>query len=151
MMQSILGTIADYVPIPSIEASLRSFGRDRDFLEGVIAMAAWVAAASGGIEQAEKSKTIGFIDKHPMLKDFDRAAARRLFLEHEEAFAFDHATAADTAFKEIKEVQGVEKQRLVVQVGRAIGKCDGSFGHAEQEVVRTVCLYYGLDPNEFCR
>ncbi|MGN7612943.1 tellurite resistance TerB family protein [Magnetococcales bacterium HHB-1] len=133
----------------SLQDSIKRY-QNQDFLDGVVAGCALVAAADGEINATEKQKMVGFIQRSQELKVFDIADVIKSFNRISESFEFDYQIGKAEAFKAIGKMRGdTEAARLLVRVCCAIGMADGEFDDAEKGIITEVCQELTLDPSEF--
>lgn len=125
--------------------------KNKEFLDGAMAICAWVAAADGDISSEEKSKMAGYVKQSDALKVFDQNKVIERFNYFAEKFEFDPSIGKGEALQAIE--RAVEKNpscsRILVQVGIAIGKADGDFDANEKKVISDVCIALGLTASEF--
>lgn len=133
----------------ALGGKLSALAADKNFLEGCMAGAAIVPMADGNASQAEKTKVAEFIRKHPSMQHFDKIKAVQLYNNYLGNFDLDIDIGTDECLREMGEVKGEEKQKLMVRVAIMIGKADGDFGDNEKSAVRRMISHLGVNPADF--
>lgn len=119
-------------------------------LNALMATCAYVAAADGHIDSAEKRKMVGFVKNSPIISVFGDTAAIKVFNEHAERFEFDHEIGAAEALRVIGQFRGnSDIARLIIRAGIAIGNADGNFDDDEKDVMRKICAELNETPKDF--
>lgn len=125
--------------------------KNKDFLDGAMAICAWVAAADGHVSAAEKSKMVGYVKQSDSLKVFDQNLIIERFNNYVEKFELDVSLGKGEALEAIQ--KAVQKNpscaRTLIQVGIAIGCADGNLDDDEKAVIISACKVLKLDPAEF--
>ena len=122
---------------------------NKEFKDAAMSFAALITYADGTADASEKMKVAGIIERHEMLKPFNAADLRSLYLKKLEDFEFDFDFAKENIRKSLLKVTDPEQQRGVVLIGIIIGKADGDFDEDERREVREVINMYGLPVSEF--
>lgn len=125
--------------------------KNRDFLDGAMALCAWVAAADGNVSSEEKSKMIGYVKQSDSLKVFDQNLVIERFTYFADKFEFDASIGQGEALEAIQKAVSKNPScaRTLIQVGIAIGRADGDFDTDEKAVISRACKALELDPSEF--
>lgn len=123
--------------------------QNRRFLDTVVAACAWVAAADGKIDSAEKSKMLGFIQRSDELKVFKTNEVIDSWNAITTSFDFDVNVGISDVCKLLQNVTDVTEKRTIVLVCCAIGSADGNFDDGEKEVVRKIINVLQLNPKDF--
>ena len=123
--------------------------KNKDFLDAVVAGCALVAAADGNIDNSEKEKMIGFIQRSEELKVFETDQVIMRFNHFVDGFGFSHNVGAEEAYRAIAKVKDKEAARILIAVCCAIGTADGNFDDKEKTVVREICLRLDVNPSEY--
>lgn len=132
-----------------LEQEVAKYNNDA-FLREVLAVAAWVSAADGTIDETEKRKILGFITISPELKMFDQSKVVSIFNEYVGFFEFDKNIGIDEVSKLLRASESdVNRRRTVIRLAMAIGSADGDFDDSEKSVVREVCTILSLRPSDF--
>lgn len=132
-----------------LEQEVAKYNNDA-FLREVLAVAAWVSAADGTIDETEKRKILGFITISPELKMFDQSKVVSIFNEYVGFFEFDKNIGVDEVSKLLRASESdVNRRRTVIRLAMAIGSADGDFDDSEKSVVREVCTILSLRPSDF--
>lgn len=132
-----------------LEEQAARFARDAGFMKATMAACALMAAADGEIEEAEKKKTAGYIERSPDLKNFDRTECLRAFSAFAEELQFDFDMGKDSCLKAIGSVTDPEKANLVMRLAIAIARSDGEFEADEKRVAGEIAKRLGLPPHEY--
>ena len=133
----------------SLQETLKRY-QNKEFLDGVVAGCALVAAADGSIDGAEKQKMMGFIQRSEELKVFEVPVVAKRFNHFAEGFEFDYDIGKGEAFKAIGKLKSEdEAARLLVRVCIAIARSDGAFHPDEAQMIRDICGELGLNAGEF--
>jgi len=131
-----------------LESHLSEFNNG-DFKNAAMAFAAQITYADGTADTSEKMKVAGIIERHEMLKCFDSAELRSLYLKKLEDFEFDYDFAKENIRNALLKVTDPEQQRGVILIGIIIGKADGDFDADERREVTEVINMYGFAASEF--
>lgn len=124
--------------------------KNRKFMEGTVAVCAFIAAASNGVSSEEKQKMIGFIKNSDELKVFDTDEVITFFQKIVSGFEFDADIGKGEALKYIVALKDdAGAVQLALRVGVAVAKSDGDFDQDEQAAVKEICLALGLNPLDF--
>ena len=132
-----------------LDGVLGRYTADKELLEGAMAACAMIAAADGHVSPTEKSKIGGFIRRHETMRHFDASQAVDLFNKYADGFEFDPGLGADACLKEMRQVKGEEKRRLLVLVALAVGTADGDLAEAEKKAVGRIVDELGLSRADF--
>ncbi|MCA2452954.1 tellurite resistance TerB family protein [Vibrio alginolyticus] len=124
--------------------------KNKQFADGTMAMCAYVAAADGSIDSAERQKTASFIASNESLKVFDTAELKDKF-EH-----YCGKLESDFDFGKIEAIQAVsklkskpEQARACIQLGIIIAKADGNIDDDERNAIADCCHAVGISLDEF--
>lgn len=124
--------------------------KNRKFMEGTVAVCAYISMASSGASSEEKQKMIAFIQQSPELKVFDTKEIITFFNSVADSFAFDSDIGKGEAMKFIMRLKDQpEAAQLALRVGIAVAKSDGDFDNAEKEVAREICSAFGFTPSDY--
>lgn len=124
--------------------------KNKDFLDAVVAGCAVVAAADGSINDDEKQKMIGYINRSEELKVFEISDVIARFNHYIGNFEFSAMIGKQEALKAISKFSSKpEIGRIIVAVCCAVGAADGSFDDKEKLAAREICSALNLNPNEF--
>lgn len=128
------------------------YGQNKDFLEGVCAVAALVAAADGDIEDAEKRKAVSIIQEHPTLGKLYQSTE----IENTANAMFTRAKSVSGRQQLAREIQEVKTKpnagtmaEDIYLVGVDIAQADGELEDKEREVLKKVAGLLSLDPTKF--
>jgi tellurite resistance protein TerB len=125
--------------------------KNKEFLDGTMAICAWVSAADGNISSEEKSKMNGFVKQSDALKHYDQNKVIERFNYFAEKFEFDASIGKGEALSVIQKAVAKDAScaRMLVMVGLSIAKSDGHFDIDEKKVLQEVCVALGFEPKEF--
>lgn len=124
--------------------------KNREFMEGTVAVCACISMASDGGSAEEKQKMIGFIENSPELSVFNTAEIITVFNNLITSYEFDADIGKGEAMKLISRMSGKkEEAQLMLRVAIAIGKSDGDFDPEEQACAREICLALDLTPSDY--
>jgi len=133
----------------ALGGQLSKMSADKNFLEGVMAGAAIMTMADGSASAAEKLNVSEFIRKHPSMEHFDKIKAVQLYNNYLGNFDLDIDIGADDCLREMAEVKGEDKRKLMVRVAIMVGKADKDFGDAEKAAARRMISFLNLNPADF--
>jgi len=133
----------------ALDGKLSALTADKNFLEGVMAGAAIMTMADGNATQNEKTKVADFIRKHPSMQHFDKIKAIQLYNNYLGNFDLDIDIGTDECLKEMSEVKGEEKRKLMVRVAIMVGKADGDYGEPEKAVTLRMISALALNRADF--
>lgn len=124
--------------------------KNKKFMEGTVAVCAYIAAASNGVSSEEKQKMIGFIKSSDELKVFDSNEVIDFFQKIISGFEFDADIGKGEALKYIVALKSDDgAAQLALRVGVAVAKSDGDFDEAEKTAVKEISVALGLNSSDF--
>ncbi|MCL1132390.1 tellurite resistance TerB family protein [Shewanella sairae] len=124
--------------------------KNKKFMEGTVAVCAFIAAASNGVSTEEKQKMVGFIKNSNELKVFDTEEVISFFQKIISSFEFDADIGKGEALKYIIALKSDEAAaQLALRVGVAVAKSDGDFDESEKAAVKDICQALGLTPSDY--
>ena len=128
------------------------YSGNKDFLEGVCAVAALVAVADGDLEDSEKSKVIKLIAGHSTLgKMYDRSNIEAT-VEIMFARAKDSSGRQSLA-RELKEVKDLPNSKQMCEdiylIGVDVANADGEMEEAESKMLVKIAELLGVNPSDF--
>ncbi|MFM5185751.1 tellurite resistance TerB family protein [Aeromonas veronii] len=124
--------------------------KNKKFMEGTVAVCAYIATSSKGADSGEKQKMMGFIKNSDELKVFDTSEVIAFFKKLEDGYQFDADIGKGEMMKYILALKGDEgAAQLSLRVGVAVAKSDGDFDDAEKQAVKEICMALGFDPSEY--
>lgn len=124
--------------------------KNENFLNGVTAACALVAAADGSIDSSEKQKMMRFIQSNEALKVFDPPKVAKAFTNWTDLMEFDMDSGKANAFAAInKAAKDPAQARMVMRLSIAIADADGNTDDDEKKVLRQICHELGLEPSQF--
>lgn len=132
----------------TLDGHLKRFN-NKDFMEALMAGCALVASADGQVEEQEKKKMSGFIQRMEQLQVFDRSLLINLFNKYVDELEFDFDFGKGNLMKELREVKGDEQKQLIMTVLVAIAKSDGEIEQDEVKVLREIISVFGLNPSDY--
>lgn len=124
--------------------------KNKNVLNGMMAGCAYVAAADGKIDPAEKQKMANLVRNSSVTSVYDASEAIKVFNSFAEKFEFDFEVGKSEALLAISKLKadpGVA--RLIVRGCIIIGGSDGNFDASEKAVVREICRELGQNPADF--
>ncbi|WP_026878874.1 tellurite resistance TerB family protein [Ignatzschineria larvae DSM 13226] len=124
--------------------------KNQKFMQGTVAICAYVAMASDGVSPEEKHKMMGFLRTSPELSIFDTNEVIEFFNKIVASYDFDMDIGRGEAMKYIVNLKNQpEAAQLAVRVGIAVGKSDGDFDQYEQNAVTEIIAALSLDAESF--
>lgn len=124
--------------------------KNKKFMEGTVAVCAFIAAASNGVSSEEKQKMVGFIKNSDELKVFDTNEVIAFFQKIISGFEFDADIGKGEALKYIVALKSDGgAAQLALRVGVAVAKSDGDFDEDEKAAVKEISLALGLNPSDY--
>ncbi len=116
---------------------------NKEFMEGIAAGTALIAAADGDVEPQEKKKLGRYLEISPALKHFDSGKVISLF----NGFCDQLEVSPVKVWKELDEVPEDQRQ-TVFDVMVAVAGSDGDIEPAEEKVLRKLAGKWGIDTSE---
>ncbi|KAA9000143.1 Tellurium resistance protein TerB [Affinibrenneria salicis] len=124
--------------------------KNRKFMEGTVAVCAYIAMASDGAGATEKQKMMNFIKGSSELSVFDSSEVIAFFNKLVSSFEFDQDIGKGEAMKYIIALKDQpEAAQLALRVGIAVAKSDGDFDASEQAAAREICTAVGFSPADY--
>lgn len=124
--------------------------KNREFMEGTVAVCACISMASEGVGSDEKQKMIGFMQNSPELSVFDTSEIIAVFNKLIANYEFDADIGKGEAMKLITRMSNKkEEAQLMLRVAIAIGKSDGNFDPEEKACARQICQALDLTPSDY--
>lgn len=132
-----------------LETDIKKY-KNKNVLTGMMAGCAYVAAADGEIQPAEKQKMANLVRNSSVTSVYDAGEAIKIFNHFAEKFEFDFQVGKSEALLAIAKLKSDEGvARLIIRGCIIIGGADGSFDDNEKAVVREICRELGQNPADF--
>jgi tellurite resistance protein TerB len=123
--------------------------KNKEFLDGVVAGCALVAAADGSIGPEEKQKMVAFIQRSEELKVFELRDVIGRFNRFAEGFEFDYEIGKAEALKSVGKMKSdVNAARLLARICIAIARSDGTVHPDEIRMIREIAQELGINADE---
>lgn len=133
-----------------LTGALSKFSGQKDFLEGVCASAALIAAADGEIKDAELAQTLAIVKNHPTLSKSFKEAEIGKCMDAMLARAKQGRTGRMTLYNEIREIKvNPEKAEVAYLCALDIAESDGGIGAEERVVLNQVAKELGISPSKY--
>ncbi len=124
--------------------------KNKKFMEGTVAVCAYISVVSNGPSSEEKQKMLGFIKNSDELKVFDTNEVVTFFQKLINGFDFDEDIGKGEALKYIVALKNDEgAAQLAIRVGVAVAKSDGVFDENEMTAVKEICLALGFNSSDY--
>ncbi len=124
--------------------------KNRKFMEGTVAVCAYISMASNGASAEEKQKMVQFIEQSDELKVFETKDIIEFFEQRVKAFEFDPEVGKGEATKFIMQLKDQPAAaQLALRVGISVAKSDNDFDPQEKAAANEICLALGLEPKDF--
>lgn len=129
----------------------RQVGRfkNKKFMQGTVAVCAYIAVASNGVSIEEKQKMMEFLKSSEELKVFETEEVIEFFNKLLSHFEFDNEIGKGEAMKHILGLPKPEAAQLALRVGIAVAKSDNDFDADEQKAVGEIATALGFKPQDF--
>ncbi|MDF7675284.1 tellurite resistance TerB family protein [Neisseriaceae bacterium ESL0693] len=129
----------------------RQVGRfkNKKFMQGTVAVCAYIAVASNGVSTEEKKKMMDFLKSSEELKVFETEEIIEFFNKLLSHFEFDNEIGKGEAMKYILGLPRPEAAQLALRVGIAVAKSDDDFDVDEQKAVSEIANALGFHPRDF--
>jgi tellurite resistance protein TerB len=138
--------------VAEMRGRFAAYAKDPTFRDAVMAISALVAGADGEVEEAEKKKIRGFIDRSPDLKIFDSLECIRSFNNFVEEMEFDFGMGEDKAFKAVDRLVksgDAEKLNNAMRLAVAVARSDGTIEPEELVVLKKIADRFGLNIKDY--
>lgn len=129
----------------------RQVGRfkNKKFMQGTVAVCAYIAVASNGVSTEEKKKMMDFLKSSEELKVFETQEVIEFFNKLLSNFEFDKEIGKGETMKYILGLPKPDAAQLALRVGIAVAKSDDDFDPDEQQAVREIAKALGFNPQDF--
>ena len=126
--------------------------KNKTFLQATMTAAVIVAQADGVIQPSEKQKIFGYAKASEFLNVFDFEDVQKEFEHCAGKYEFDFDLGKQECLIRLGKLakdMDLQQKKCIMMVSCAIGKADGNFDPAEQEVVREIRTAMGLADTDF--